>query len=40
MGTATVSKKGWVVIPQELRKRYGLEKGDQVHIIDYGGIDA
>jgi AbrB family looped-hinge helix DNA binding protein len=26
------------VIPQELRERYGLKKGDRVHIIDYGGI--
>ena len=38
MNTSTLSKKGWVVIPQELRKRYGLKKGDRVHIIDYGGV--
>lgn len=40
MTTATVSGKGWVVIPQEIRKRYGLKKGDKVHIIDYGGVVA
>lgn len=38
MGTATLSEKGWVVIPQKLRERYGLKKGDRVHIIDYGGV--
>jgi AbrB family looped-hinge helix DNA binding protein len=38
MNTSTLSEKGWVVIPQELRERYGLKKGDKVHIIDYGGV--
>jgi AbrB family looped-hinge helix DNA binding protein len=38
MNTSTLSEKGWVVIPQELRKRYGIKKGDKVHIIDYGGV--
>jgi len=38
MTTSTLSGKGWVVIPQELRERYGLKKGDKVHIIDYGGV--
>ena len=38
MNTSTLSEKGWVVIPQELRKRYNLKKGDQLHIIDYGGV--
>ncbi|MBI4296326.1 MAG: AbrB/MazE/SpoVT family DNA-binding domain-containing protein [Chloroflexi bacterium] len=38
MNTSTLSEKGWVVIPQELRTRYGLKKGDRVHIIDYGGV--
>jgi AbrB family looped-hinge helix DNA binding protein len=33
-----VSGKGWVVIPRELRNRYGLRKGDRVHVIDYGGV--
>lgn len=38
MATVTVSGKGWVVIPQEIRRRYGLKKGDRVHIVDYGGV--
>ncbi len=38
MHTSTLSNKGWIVIPQDLRKRYGLKKGDKVHIIDYGGV--
>lgn len=36
--TSVLSEKGWVVIPKELRSRYGLKKGDRVHLIDYGGI--
>lgn len=40
MATTTVSAKGWVVIPQEIRRRYGLKKGDRVHVIDYGGVLA
>ncbi len=38
MNSSTVSEKGWVVIPQELRERYGIKKGDRVHVVDYGGI--
>jgi len=38
MNTSTLSEKGWVVIPQELRERHGLKKGDRVHVIDYGGV--
>lgn len=38
MNTSIVSEKGWVVIPQELRDRYGLRKGDRVHVVDYGGV--
>jgi AbrB family looped-hinge helix DNA binding protein len=37
MAIAKVSKKGWVVIPHEIRERYGIHPGDKVHIIDYGG---
>ena len=38
MNTSVLSEKGWVVIPQELRQRYGLKKGDRVHVVDYGGV--
>lgn len=37
MATVTLSDKGWVVIPKEIRKRYGLKKGDKLHIVDYAG---
>ncbi|MFA5787590.1 MAG: AbrB/MazE/SpoVT family DNA-binding domain-containing protein [Actinomycetota bacterium] len=32
-----VSKKGWVVIPREIRKRHGIRPGDSVQVIDYAG---
>ena len=38
MTTGTLSTKGWVIIPFELRKRYGLKKGDKLHFVDYGGV--
>ena len=34
----TVSTKGWVVIPAELRKKYNLLPGSEVMIVDYGGV--
>ena len=37
MTTSIISEQGRVVIPKEIRQRYGLKKGDKVHIIDYGG---
>ena len=40
MYTAKVSAKGWVVIPKDLRKKYGLEKGTQVQVVDYGDVLA
>ncbi|MBM4440018.1 MAG: AbrB/MazE/SpoVT family DNA-binding domain-containing protein [Candidatus Rokubacteria bacterium] len=36
----TVSEKGWVVIPAELRKKYGLQPGTEVSVVDYGGLLA
>ncbi len=36
----TVSNKGWVVIPAELRKKYNLQPGKAVEIVDYGGVLA
>jgi AbrB family looped-hinge helix DNA binding protein len=38
--TLTISTKGWVVIPAELRKKYGLKPGTAVQIVDYGGVLA
>ena len=32
-----VSAKGWIVIPAEYRKQYGLEPGARIRIVDYGG---
>ena len=37
MATVKVSKKGWVVIPHDIRERHGIRPGDRVHIVDYGG---
>ena len=37
MAIVKVSKKGWVVIPHDIRERHGIRPGDRVHIIDYGG---
>ena len=34
----TISTKGWVVIPAELRKKYNLLPGTVVVIVDYGGV--
>jgi AbrB family looped-hinge helix DNA binding protein len=36
--TLRVSNKGWVVIPAELRKKYNLQPGTEVIIVDYGGV--
>ncbi len=36
----TISGKGWVVIPAELRKKYNLTPGKGVQIVDYGGVLA
>jgi AbrB family looped-hinge helix DNA binding protein len=36
----TISNKGWVVIPAELRKKYNLTPGTEVMIVDYGGVLA
>jgi AbrB family looped-hinge helix DNA binding protein len=38
--TVTVSAKGWIVIPAELRKRHNLAPGAQVQVVDYGGVLA
>jgi AbrB family looped-hinge helix DNA binding protein len=36
----TISNKGWVVIPAELRKKYNLRAGSKVVMVDYGGVLA
>ena len=38
MSIVTISSKGWIVIPAEYRKKYKLSPGDQVRIVDYGGL--
>jgi len=35
---ATLSKKGLMTIPTEIRRKYGLKDGDRVRIIDQGGV--
>lgn len=40
MYTATVSAKGWIVIPKAYRKKYNLEPGQKVQVVDYGGVLA
>ena len=37
MGTVKVSKKGWVVIPRDIRERYNIRPGDRVQVVDYAG---
>jgi AbrB family looped-hinge helix DNA binding protein len=33
-----IGKRGTVTLPAELRKRYGLEAGDELTVIDIGGV--
>jgi AbrB family looped-hinge helix DNA binding protein len=40
MATAKVSTKGWIVIPAELRRKYKITPGDEVTLVDYGGVVA
>ena len=32
-----VSSKGQIVLPAELRKKYGIKAGEDVEILDFGG---
>ncbi len=36
--TAKVSSKGWIVIPAALRHKYHIEPGEEIRIVDYGGV--
>ena len=36
MKTATVSTKGWIVVPKEIRVKYNLQPCSKVQIVDYG----
>lgn len=38
MSAATLTSKGQIVIPVEIRNRYGLTSGTQVEFIDEGGV--
>ena len=38
--TVTVSQKGWIVIPAELRRKHDLRPGTEVQVVDYGGVLA
>jgi AbrB family looped-hinge helix DNA binding protein len=38
MAVVTISQKGWVVIPVELRNKYRWKSGDRVKVVDYGGV--
>ncbi|MSQ15568.1 MAG: AbrB/MazE/SpoVT family DNA-binding domain-containing protein [Dehalococcoidia bacterium] len=40
MGMVKVSKKGWAVIPHDIRERYNIQPGEQVQVVDYGGYIA
>jgi AbrB family looped-hinge helix DNA binding protein len=35
-----LSQKGWIVIPAEMRKKYRLEPGVNLQVVDYGGVLA
>jgi AbrB family looped-hinge helix DNA binding protein len=35
-----ISQKGWVVIPAVLRAKYALRPGDNMQVVDYGGVLA
>ena len=38
MAAATLTEKGQVVIPAEIRARYGLTPGTQVEFVDENGV--
>jgi len=38
MATVKILSKGQIVIPAEIRKRYHIEPGTEIQIMEYGGI--
>ncbi len=38
MPAATLTEKGQIVIPAEIRAKYGLTPGTQVEFVDEGGV--
>ncbi len=38
MATVKILSKGQIVIPAEIRKRYHIEPGTEMQIMEYGGI--
>ncbi len=38
MATVKTLSKGQIVIPAEIRKRYRIERGTVIQIMEYGGI--
>ena len=38
MATVRTLSKGQIVIPAALRKRYHIEPGTEMQILDYGGV--
>jgi len=38
MATVKTLSKGQIVIPAEMRKRYHIEPGTEMQIMEYGGI--
>jgi len=38
VAVVTVSQKGWIVIPAQLREKYQFKPGDRVKVVDYGGV--
>jgi AbrB family looped-hinge helix DNA binding protein len=38
MATVKTLSKGQIVIPSDIRKRYRIEPGTEIQIMEYGGI--
>lgn len=36
--TVRVSAKGWIVIPAPMRRRYHIAPGQEIRIVDFGGV--